>query len=282
MSKTVYGFASLGNDFKGNPYDPRFKAMADAIGIYVDPKTTKWIDKKDGHEVSQKEADQRAIKAGVAMNSKRTGGFFDELYDRNKSWIDPVATIGATVLGGPAAGALVSGGINYANNHDLGQALLSGATTYGTAGLAKGLTKIPGVGKIADKVVDVGRGIENAVPGLSTIADKVGDVASWTKSHGIKLPSVGKIVGGGGGAGGGEAAGDGGLDLLGLAGVANSAYLGGQQTSLTQDALKNASKAYDEKAPIRAMGLQGLQAAPRTLPSLGKIRMSGANPFAQG
>lgn len=194
---TVYGFPNALNDFGGNVNDPRYLAAAAAIGARIDPKTGAGYDLIDGHKLTEREADERARDAGVAVESKRDSGGLAGLYNRNKSVINPALEVGATLLGGPAAGAAVGAGLNYSQTHDLGQAALAGVKDYGLGKLAGVAGNIPGVSAVGDKLGTVARGVENAVPGLGTIADTAGDVQSWL---GSKLPSVNlpKISGGDG------------------------------------------------------------------------------------
>ena len=56
--------------------------------------------------INQKEADQRTQQAGSAVTYDRPrAGYLNQVYDRNKGWIDPALTVGAGLLGGPAAAA---------------------------------------------------------------------------------------------------------------------------------------------------------------------------------
>jgi len=269
---TRQGVYNTSTDLKWD--DPRAQQQAQAIGAILKPDG-KLYDIVTGQNIRQEEADARAIEAGVAIDSNRPrAGYLNQVYDRNKAYIDPALQIGATVLGGPAAGAAVGAGLKYGETHDLGKSAIEGVKDYGIGKAIGAVGKLSGVSSVTDKL--------GQIPGVGAIKNAAGNVGSWwdknvaqpVQDSGLKLPSLGGLMPGGG-------QGDGGLDsLLGLAGVANSAYLQDKSNNYAKNALENVQRSYDERGPLRAAGVAGMQAPPRTLPELGAIRKSGANPFA--
>lgn len=265
--------------------DPAYIAQAASIGAHVDPKSGHWIDDKDGHIIGQKEADQRTQAKGTAVTYDRPrAGTLNQIYDRNQKWIDPALSIGASLIPGigAIAGPAVSAGLSYGHTHDLGKAALAGAESYGLNKLGSAVGKIPGVSNVGDaiKSSSVGQAISNVGDaiggsGLGQAWDKNVAQPIQDATQGLHLPSIGKVPAATAGGGGG------GLDLLGLAGVANSAYLQDKANNYASNAVQNVDRAYQEKDPIRKMGIAGLQAPPKTLPELGAIRSRG-NPFAGG
>lgn len=129
-----------------------------------------------------------------------------------------------------------------------------------------GLNKIGGpLVKAAGTAASVIPGIGPLISAGNAVGDYIPDVFSGTK-----LPSIAALGGKDGKAN---------LDtILGLAGVANSAYLGDKANNYAKNAIENVDRDYAAKAPLRAAGIAGMQAAPRTLPALGAIR--SRNPFA--
>lgn len=267
-------FNGINND------DPNvYRKQAAAIGARIDPGSGKWYDLKDGHYIPQDEADQRAQKAGVAIQGERgRPGFLNQFYDHNKAYIDPVLKVGSTALLGPVGGALANAGLTYSNTHDLGQSALSGATAYGGGKLFDAVSKLPGVSAVGDA-------IKNSAPGqfVSNIGDAIGDAGKSLVNGLPKLPGLSVPGGGAGGGGGFFSPGGMGQNLLGAGALANAAYLGQKSSNFADLAGKSVDEAYQAKAPLRTQGLAGLDAnVPKVgLPGLSTIRSRG-NPFAQG
>lgn len=161
---------------------------------------------------------------------------------------------------------------------------------------------LPGVGT----AMDVAKGIGNAIPdpfGSGITPDNVGtkmgqapglpgvQAAAGMTADGIDpalIAAITKAIGGSGGSASGLPGisslltGNSGLNALAAAQLANSAYLGQKSSNFADIAGKNADEAWQQKAPLRAQGVAGMDSsvAPVRLPGLAKISQSG-NPFAR-
>lgn len=242
--------------------DPRAQAQAASIGATIGPDGW-WT--LNGKRLSPQEADRLVNAAGSGVGGLSDEGhgagrgFLGETYDRNKSWIDPVAIGTASAFGGPLGGALASGGLKYANTHDLGKSALSAAGGYGAGKLAGGLlSKIPGAQAVTDKL----KGL--TIPGMGGVSDALKSALS---PKGL-------------GAAGDFLTGNNGLNALGLAQGANAAYLGQKAGNFADLAAKGADERWRSQAPLRQKGIAGLLTPqPIDVSGLEAQRRVG-NPFA--
>jgi hypothetical protein len=133
--------------------------------------------------------------------------------------------------------------------------------------------------------MDVGRAVGDNLGGITpeNVGSKMGQApgleevlaaALKTAGGGGGLPTLGTMATGGGSI-------DPWLKVLAGAQLANSAYLGQKSSNFADIAGKNADAAWQQKAPLRAQGVAGMDAgvAPVRLPGLAKISAAG-NPFS--
>src|SRR3990167_9556443 len=253
--------------------DPRAQAQAAAIGARIRPDGW-WEDIRTGKRLTPREADERANAAGAGISGLseeghgkpggfRIGGDIGGLWERNKTDIAKWAPLALALIPGvgPLAAGGISAGLKYGATHVLGDALKSG----GLSALGGAAAKLPGVSA-------VGRTL-GKIPGAKAIGKVASNVGSfWDKN--IKQPlgdlpgvsKLGDILGKGAGAAGDFLTGNSGLNALGLGQLANAAYLGQKSSNFADLAGQSAERSYRERAPLRAAGLAGMQAAPITLP----------------
>ena len=104
---------------------------------------------RNGQRLSHAEADRLVREAGTAQSGLQDWGSgrgtLAEMYGRNRGWLQPVLT-GAAGLVNPALGAAVGAGLNYEQNHNLGQSALAGGLSYAGGRLAQGMMGGGGAG----------------------------------------------------------------------------------------------------------------------------------------
>lgn len=205
----------------------------------------------------------RAIKKGVTDVGHGIGSALNNPVVKGIG----TAALAASGVGLPAAIALGAG------TGALGGALrpgggLKGAITQGGQGALLGAT-----GSIGGTV---GRAALGAAAGGGTPGGPLGGGSAMGAIKGI----AGNALGGLGSQALGAITGNGGLNALGLAQGVNAAMLSKQSTDFANRAMGDVQHSYDERAPLRALGLQGLTNP--TAPNVGGIRkVAGTgNPFA--
>lgn len=252
----------------------------------------------------------QAGKGQLAGTNTKNGG---AIIDSQKSWLKPVAQIAANFI--PAVGPLVSAGIgaawDYADNHNVGDALKSGALSYVGGKLVSGLGNT-GVGQ-AIKDSSIGQAVSNAgdyaknLPGVSSVADAAGAAKNALSSTGNKIADSaignawdtyvkqpvqtaangvvngaksllpGPTPTGGGGSGPSLPM----LALMAAQGV-NAAQLGAKSTGYAEQAANTANDNWNANAPLRTQGRSGiLNPTTPDLSSLTALRQQPGNPFAR-
>jgi hypothetical protein len=230
-------------------------------------------------------------------------GYLTDVVQRNESWLKPLAVTAATALGGPAAGAGVSGAWNYADTHNLGNAALDAAGTYGLGKLAGDL--VPQ--SVRDRAQQAANALVNSSigQGLQQAGQAIGNSPlgqAWDQTvkqplqaagqtvsglPGVTIPGVtmrgGQPVSVGGLAGqvGNFLTGNNGLNALGTAAGLNAAYLGQKSANYAQNALDTQQALFNAKGGLRSAGIAGMQnPVTPTLPNVTAQRTAG-NPFAR-
>jgi hypothetical protein len=277
--------------------DPRAQEQAQAIGAIL-KADGKLYDAQTGKNIKQAEADQRAIRAGVAIDSNRPrAGYLNQVYDRNQGWIDPALQIGASMVPGigPALSAAVGAGLSYGKDHNLGKAAIAGAKNYGLSKIAgkvgdkvgklpgaqavqSGLSKIPGAGTVvsaADKISQFGNAVNQRLPGGLPGPQPVGGIPGGM--------SGGQAPGGGGVFDkiGGFLTGNSGLNALATAQGVNAAMLQKQSMDYAKKAMQNTEQNWKDNEGLRTAGRAGmLNPATPDFSEITNIRRAG-NPFAR-
>jgi hypothetical protein len=196
----------------------------------------------------------------------------------NSPWVKGIGTaaLGLTGVGLPAAIG-IGGGLGA-----LGGALrpgggLKGALTQGGQGalLGAGGSLAGTAGRAA--LGAVGGGAKGAA---GTVAGKAGGLIPHDADGSVNWLGGGGLLGQAAGGIKDTLMGNGGLNALGIAQGLNAANLGKQSTDYANKAFDLQNNSYQERAPLRALGLQGLT-QPKAPNMAGIAATTGANPFAK-
>ena len=247
-----------------------------------------WWEVPDGNggwkKLSHKDADALVNAAGAGVGGQEAWGsgrgWLGDTYDRNQKWLDPVLTATAGVVN-PALGAAMAAGLKYGKQHNIGDALKAGVTSYGVGKLAGGLgklpgaqsvqnfaAKIPGVEQLGKFGTAVGQTVKGLIPqGKLPGAQGVQDVLAGLAPKGSG--GIGDFLGGIAGA------------ALPIAQGINATDLLRKETEFANRALGTAETNWKDRAPLRTQGMAGLlKPQPVDLAGLDAQRMTG-NAFAR-
>jgi hypothetical protein len=132
---------------------------------------------------------------------------------------------------------------------------------------------------VAKPIQSIANPVLNGLPVIGQV--KQGVEALGQLAPASLAPAAGQAVAGAAGLPGLSAlTGNNGMNALAVAQALNAANLGKQSSEYAKNAMKTQDDLWAQRAPLRAQGIAGMQAAPVQLPQLAALGGVG-NPFAR-
>lgn len=220
---------------------------------------------------------------GLVSSVKGTGHTIGQIADNPVTKAALAAALTATGVGAPAAAAILAsegalggalkpgGGLKDAAVGGAEGAIAGGGSALAgkaLSGLGSAVSSIPGVSGIEQGVSGAATGLNGllqnvpGVTGAENLLSSAGGKIAGALTGGGSPTSLGSILGDAGQ----WLTGNGGKNALGLAQGINAAQLGAKENQYAQDAANTVNQSYNDRAPLRVAGLQGMLNAGRGNP----------------